>query len=68
LKNKFERAVIELRYLHDYTPTEIAHKLQKSVNTVNTSLLRAKKHLRTYLLDMHQQRGQFLLNKERQRI
>ena len=68
LKNKFERTVIELRYVHDYTPTEIAQKLHKSVNTVNTSLLRAKKHLRNYLLDMHQPRGQFVLNKERQRI
>lgn len=68
LKNKFERTVIELRYVHDYTPTEIAQKLHKSVNTVNTSLLRAKKHLRNYLLDMHQLRGEFVLNKERQRI
>ena len=68
LKNKFERTVIELRYVDDYTPTEIAQKLHKSVNTVNTSLLRAKKHLRNYLLDMHQLRGEFVLNKERQRI
>lgn len=68
LKNKFERTVIELRYVHDYTPTEIAQKLHKSVNTVNTSLLRAKRHLRNYLLDVHQPRGQFVLNKERQRI
>lgn len=68
LKNKFERTVIELRYVHDYTPTEIAQKLHKSVNTVNTSLLRAKKHLRNYLLDMHQLRGEFVLTKERQRI
>jgi len=68
LKNRFERTVIELRYVYDYTPTEIAQKLQKSINTVNTSLLRAKKHLRTYLLDSHQQRQQILLHKERQRV
>ena len=68
LKNRFERTVIELRYVYDYTPTEIAQKLQKSINTVNTSLLRAKKHLRTYLLDSHQQRQQLLLHKERQRV
>lgn len=69
LKNRFERMVIELRYVYDYTPTEIAEKLQKSINTVNTSLLRAKKHLRSYLLDTHQQRQQFLLHhKERQRV
>ncbi len=68
LKNKFERTVIELRYIYDYTPTEIAAKLQKSINTVNTSLLRAKKHLRNYILDMHQQREQILLHKERQRV
>jgi len=68
LKNKFERTVIELRYVYDYTPTEIAQKLEKSINTVNTSLLRAKKHLRTYLLNTHQQRQQLLLHKERQRV
>jgi len=68
LKNRFERTVIELRYVYDYTPTEIAEKLQKSINTVNTSLLRAKKHLRTYLLDSHQQRQQILLHKERQGV
>jgi len=68
LKNKLERTVIELRYVYDYTPTEIARKLQKSINTVNTSLLRAKKHLRNYILDTHQHREQMLLHKERQRV
>ncbi len=68
LKNKLERTVIELRYVYDYTPTEIARKLQKSIHTVNTSLLRAKKHLRNYILDTHQQRQQILLHKERQRV
>jgi RNA polymerase sigma factor (sigma-70 family) len=68
LKNQFERMVIELRYVYDYTPTEIAAKLQKSINTVNTSLLRAKKHLRSYLLDTRHERQQILLHKERQRV
>lgn len=68
LKNKFERTVIELRYVYDYTPTEIAQKLQKSINTVNTSLLRAKKHLRNYILGLHQQRERILLHKERQQV
>ena len=68
LKNRFERMVIELRYVYDYTPSEIAQKLQKSINTVNTSLFRAKKHLRSYLLDTHQERPQIVLHKERQRV
>lgn len=46
--NKKEKEIVILYYKYEYSTGQIAYILQKSVNTVKSQLLRAKKKLEKY--------------------